>query len=214
MHEETVRPMEVARDALVRAGWHDVAQDLIRGLVHDLSGLAGTIPELASSLGEPDSDDVRELLVGEARRLPGLVRLLRGIVGEPAGMMPIEVRPCLESAVTLHGYHHGLRGQDVRVDVPDGTPPVRSDPLLLSRLLLIVLAEVGRSQGRGGALSVTVHTDAGRVGIGVEASGDGDEETVGADSAALAEAVRHLGAELGVEAGPHGRVVTLSLPAL
>ena len=150
-------------EALARAGWLRVLDDILGGLSHDLNGRVSSLEGLTILLEMDGPSQATSLLRGEAGRLAEVVRVLRDLLGDvggdPVPLMPAEAATRAES---LYRRHRGLDSMPTRVIVAEGLPPFRANPFRVNCILLILLSRAGIAAGDGGVNELRL--DAVRVG--------------------------------------------------
>lgn len=163
-----------AEAALERAGWPRVRERILRGISHDLNGRAGTLPVLVEALAGDGmgigADEILGHVREECRRVTVAARQLQILTQPPGTVEPFALSGVLSDAVALQRRLRGPENRPVRVDAGSGDVALHTDPVLLGRLILIVLAEAGwASGGPEGEIDVRVVRDAGTTSLVVEA---------------------------------------------
>lgn len=203
---------------LARAGWFRVLDDLHGGLCHDLNGRVSSLDGLLHILHMDESaeEKVMGFIEGETERLSGTVKILRSLSGLPSRESEaLQVDEVVARATALHQRHRGLEGQKTHATVAENTPPVRSAPPRLLRVILIVLSHLGHAARdiKASGVNAMVQGEEGRVVFRFSVhGGDGQE-----DLSALGDVKGPLGAVLAVDGGEldvTAAGVSFSLPAL
>jgi len=160
------------------ARWLLVHDDLLRGLVHDVSNCVATISAVAFMLdgSQPPDERVLQGLRTDAERLEGLLRALRQLPqGGDAGLEPLLVGDVIAQACQLHAHHPDFRMRAVRVEVPDGVVPVLADSTALLHAVCLALVAAMRTGDR-------LASDTLDVVVGAETVGDVVRLRIAADA--------------------------------
>lgn len=203
---------------LARAGWLRVQDDIHGGLCHSLNGRVSSLDGLLHILHMDESAEVKVMgfIEDETTRLAEIVATLRRLSGV-SGREVEALRPedLLEQAAALHRCHRGLENLRTHVTVAGDTPPVRTSPPRLLRVLLIVLSRLGQAamKAKAPGLNVLAQAEDGRVAFRFSVHG-GDGETPVAELDGVAEPLRSLLALDQGELTSGARGVLISLPAL
>lgn len=134
--------------------WLEVSDGLLRGLGHSLNNRLAALAalvQLADGAGAMEMSAFREALDSEAGRLERVIHLLRLL---PSGRTPYPVRieEVLPQVLELHRVHSEFPETEYEPFCADGLLPVRVEPSLLTRALLVFLTvAVRRVRGEGGA---------------------------------------------------------------
>lgn len=192
-------------DAAALAEWCELAEELIRGLVHSLNNrltAMSAFSELAA-LGDAEFA-VERVMPAEIARMERVTALLRLLVSDDTPAEALEVTQVLEEAVALHAHHPILRAVRCEVRRDDGVLPVRAPRWALLRLLLVLVESATRAAAARGDEHVEVRLD-----------GDERQVTVRVDGAVDSPAARAMAARCGasVRGDAGGAIATLpSLP--
>ena len=144
------------------AAWVDLADSLMRGLVHALNNRVTALSALAELAALGDDDLLAQrVLPSELARLQQVNALFCLLLTEEMSPEAMELAPVLDDALALHAHHSRLRAVSCEV-VRQGTIlPVRAPRWALLRLLLLLL-EYGkqhaeeRPDGRPGTAELRI----------------------------------------------------------
>lgn len=209
-------------EALVAAGWPAVSERILAGLSHDLNGRVWTLPVLVEALDEADGTrrpEWRGYLDEELAKLGETARLVQLLAQPAVGVEVVELRRFMPDVLALHRRHRGLEHAPVRIE-SGGTPgvAVRVDPALLTRFLLLLLADAGwrRKATEEGEVLVSVRSDGRTATVGVHdpsrtTEPPGDSPLKGPNHEVMERAASVLGGRLDVQVTERGRAVELTL---
>ena len=161
-----------------------LVEDLAHELRTPLTSLQGYMEALADGVVEPTPAMLRtvhEEIVRITRLVEDLDALARS--ASPAGdrpREPIDLAPVIRRAAALYEPELAGRGLALRVEVPDGLPPVSADPDAIGQVLSNLLQNAARYADAGGEVLVNATAGA-RVRCTVENSG----QTIPADELPL-----------------------------
>jgi signal transduction histidine kinase len=161
-----------------------LVEDLAHELRTPLTSLQGYMEALADGVVEPTPEMLRtvhEEIVRVTRLVEDLDALARS--ASPAGgrpREPIDLAPVIRRAAALYEPELAGRGLALRVEVPDGLPPVSADPDAIGQVLSNLLQNAARYADAGGEVLVNATAGA-RVRCTVENSG----QTIPADELPL-----------------------------
>ncbi len=152
-------PPHAARLHLLdRSGWSTVADRVIHGLCHDLSGrasaLAGLTYLLTSRGGERDA--VEALVSQELEELEGAIRLFRLLPDDPAEAELLAPGEELEGVIGLVRTQRGLEDIEIRLGSLAQTPAIRWDRTLFLRSLALLLTRSAEVACLAGSRTVAV----------------------------------------------------------
>jgi CheY-like chemotaxis protein len=133
-------------ELLVRAGWLTVADRLMLGITHDLSGRVTSLSGMVQLLGlDKEASGTAPFLPDEVRRLGASVQLVALLTGEVGGEPELlDLEALLRPLLDLHRRHGGLEAVESVLEI-SGTPRVQADRALLTRTALLVLAHGGQA---------------------------------------------------------------------
>lgn len=205
------------------AVWLEVSDGLLRGVGHALNNrlaALAALTQLADGAGGMEMAAFRGALESETVRLERVIHLLRLL---PSGRTPYPVRieEVLPQVLELHRVHSEFPETEYEPFCPDGVLPVRVEPSLLARALLVFLTvAVRRVRGEGGT-RILIHCGGderytavtAQCGDARPAEGSAEESAEGPYLAAAVELLARGGLE-GAAVADEGGDLTLRLPTL
>jgi hypothetical protein len=190
------------------AAWVELADALMRGLVHALNNRVTALSALAelAALGD-DELTAQRVLPSELARLQQVNVMFRLLLTDEMSSEAMELAPVLDDALALHAHHSRLRTVRCEVIRRGTILPVRAPRWALLRLLLLLLeyAKLHADDEAGGR--------PGTAELRIDGAEDSIELTVSArgESCPYAQAMAELcGGRLEVDAGS----ITARLPTL
>ena len=181
-----------------------LSEDLLCGLVHAINNRITALSAFAE-LAEMDGESIEApVLRVEITRLYQVSALVGVIAIRNNEIEALAFREVLELALTIHGYHPGMRPVPCTIEQAGADPLVRVPRWALTRLLLLMVDAAKRA-------GTVAHQS------GVEVRLSGDEAVVRAQivvSEPLGRDAESLTAECGGELTCAAGVCVLTLPSL
>jgi signal transduction histidine kinase len=144
-----------------------LVEDLAHELRTPLTSLQGYMEALADGVVEPTPEMLRTVHE-EILRITRLVEDLDALArsASPASdrpREPFDLAPVIRRAAALYEPELGARGISLRVEVPEGLPPVTADADAIGQVLSNLLQNAARYADSGGQVlvSATTHAPAG-----------------------------------------------------
>lgn len=172
---------------LPSGGWAHRLDGLCRALSHHLNGRANALSGLVEVLERGNGDEgITGHLRGEVDRVSRVAGLLRTVVG-PTGEEEVVVLSRVVGDALALGSLDGRtpRLEPGRLEL-EADAAVRTDPVLLGRLLLLLRARLARRCGPV-SVSVTLGEEAARACVDMSGVTQGDADAAGAPGAGFGE---------------------------
>ncbi len=160
-----------------------LAKTLVGAVSHDLRGPLARIKASSSTLADGDlaidpehTRRLAALVDAQADRLADLVQNLLDMSRIQAGVLQPRntVAPLAELVHSVvHDLTAGRPGHTIRVQIPDGLPPIDADLVLVSRVLANLLENALRYSPRAAPVTVAAAAKPGRVEVSVTDHGPG-----------------------------------------
>lgn len=203
--------------------WLEVSDGLLRGLGHSLNNrlaALAALTQLADGAGGMEMAAFRDALDSEAGRLERVIQLLRLL---PSGRAPYPVRieEVLPQVLDLHRVHSEFPETEYEPFCADDVLPMRVEPSLLTRALLVFLTVAVRRVRAEGGTRVLLHCGGderytsvtARCGGVRPSEGSPEERAEGAYLEATVELLARGGLE-GAAVADEGADLVLRLPTL
>jgi two-component system, NtrC family, sensor kinase len=163
--DETNRRLLAATRDLVEAEKLASIGRLAAGVAHEVGNPLGALLGYASVLRRRGADaEVAEGVEREARRIDRIVRgLLDYARPAPPEREPVDVNHAVRAAVGVLRVQGVLRDVDVRLELPDGLPPLSGSPHLLEQAFVNLLDNARRAMDGRGSITVSTRLERYRV---------------------------------------------------
>lgn len=236
-HRLSLRDLEKTRDEQLRKADRLATMGaLASGVAHEVATPLGVIlarsEQLAARVDDERSRRAVRAIVEQTERIDAVVR---GFLDLARGTRPVfrteEPRRLVDEAVALVGHRFERSGVTLEVQVADGLPALRCEPLLLEHVLVNLLLNACDACRAGGRVVVTAEHDGGHLRFRVEDDGVGitleqaarakepffttkAERGTGVGLAIAGEIVEHHRGRLTLapRVGARGTVATVELP--
>ncbi len=153
-------PDSSAAEDRAAAAWLAVCDDILAGLTHALNNRLAALSSVTRMIEYGDLSLI-STLVQEMEELEGTIQLLRTLPSTAEdGAEPVHLGDGLRTVVELQRLRRETRDLHYRLEIDPSTPPVVADPVLLTRALLLVLAEVADHALKTETLEILIATEA------------------------------------------------------